>query len=365
MKAVIMCAGMGTRLGVDFPKALLKIDGKTLLEHKVTGLRDAGITDICVVTGFKHEMFPQDLGVTYVHNDKFSDSGNAYSFYLALKECGTDDYVVVLDGDLMLDYRIYFEIQPKFQYFVDNLGHHWKPGELGIKVDFNNRIVDIGREYDYCVMLGFAVYPPEFIRRVFKHLNTNDIQKEELIGIVRKYINSFHAVPEFVHYDWMEVDTKEDYEKAKKLFDTPKLDYSNGITLKELNSLYKDMGEFGGLHLSMRSLERDGIILRNSTYAVVRRNGRVIGSGRIFSDGAYAVAIWDVMVRPSYQRQGVGTLIVERLFEEAEKLHPIKVFLIADPGKEDFYRKFGMELTRAPAMEKRYDYDKFSPNWKE
>jgi len=364
MKAIILAAGKGSRMGIDFPKSLLKLDGKTILEHKITGLRDIGVDKVYVVTGYKSEMLP-DFGdsVEYVRNDRFETTGNAYSFKLALDKCGTEDFVICVDGDLMLDYRIYFDIQPKFQYFVDNLKHHWSPGELGIKVDFNNRITDIGREYDYCVMLGLAVYPPEFVRRLAKQLN--NVEKEELVSIVRKHISSFHAIPEFVRYDWMEIDTPEEYEQAKKMFDAPELELGDSITLKELNSLYKDMGEFGGLHLSMRNLERDSTIIKNSTFAVVRRNGRVIGSGRYFTDGAYAVAIWDVMVRPAYQGIGVGTTIVKELFRKAEMLNPIKVFLIADPGKEDFYRRFGMEITRAPAMEKRYDYDRFSPNWQE
>jgi len=362
MKAIILAAGMGTRMGIDFPKALLEIDGKTILEHKVTGLKDIGIEDIYVVTGYKSEMFP-DLGdsVEYVNNDRFAETGNAYSFNLALQQCGTDDFVVCIDGDLMLDYRIFFDIKPKFQYFVDNLRHFWQPGELGVHIDFNNRVVDISREYDYCVMLGLAVYPPEFVRKLSKSLN--GVEKEELVSIVRKHISSFHATPEFVKYDWMEIDTSKQYEEAKVLFDNPKLELCDSITLKELNSLYKDMGEFGGLHLSMRNLERDSTIIKNSTYVVVRRNGRVIGSGRYFTDGAYVVAIWDVMVRPSYQGIGVGTTITRELFRKAELLNPIKVFLIADPGKEDFYRRFDMEVTRAPAMERRYDYDRFSPNW--
>jgi len=364
MKAIILAAGMGTRLGLDFPKALVEIDGKTLLEHKIIGLKDNGIDDIYVVVGKWHEKFPTDLDVKYVVNDEYATTGNSYSFKLALDTCGTDDYIVVMDGDLMLDYRIYFMIQPKFQYFVDNLNHHWMPGDIGIKTDFNNRIIDLGREYEYCSMLGMAVYPPEFVRRLYAKLTGKGYdKKDELIVYVRKLLSNFHAIPEFVPYPWVELDYQGDVTKALNAFDKPSLETDDSITLKELNSLYRGMGEFGGLHVSMRNLDRDSTIIKNSTFAVVRRNGRVVGSGRYFTDGAYAVAIWDVMVRPEYQGQGIGTSITRRLIESAEKLHPIKIFLIADPGKESFYEQFGFKITRAPAMEKRYDYDRFSPNW--
>ena len=51
MKAMIFCAGLGTRLKPltdTMPKALVPLAGKPLLQHQVEKLRDAGITDIIV-----------------------------------------------------------------------------------------------------------------------------------------------------------------------------------------------------------------------------------------------------------------------------------------------------------------------------
>ena len=51
MKAMIFCAGLGTRLKPltdTMPKALVPLAGKTLLQWQVEKLRDAGITDIIV-----------------------------------------------------------------------------------------------------------------------------------------------------------------------------------------------------------------------------------------------------------------------------------------------------------------------------
>ena len=51
MKAMIFAAGLGTRLRPitdNIPKALLPIGGKTLLQHQIERLREAGITDIVV-----------------------------------------------------------------------------------------------------------------------------------------------------------------------------------------------------------------------------------------------------------------------------------------------------------------------------
>ena len=54
MKAIILAAGRGTRLGKyteNIPKGLLKLSGKTILEMQIECYRNAGITDISIVKG--------------------------------------------------------------------------------------------------------------------------------------------------------------------------------------------------------------------------------------------------------------------------------------------------------------------------
>ncbi len=51
MRAMILAAGLGTRLRpltIDRPKALVEINGRTLLEIALTGLRSFGISDVII-----------------------------------------------------------------------------------------------------------------------------------------------------------------------------------------------------------------------------------------------------------------------------------------------------------------------------
>ena len=59
MKAIILAAGRGSRmknLTDEKPKCLAKLRGKPLLEWQLTSLREAGIEDIAIVTGYKREL---------------------------------------------------------------------------------------------------------------------------------------------------------------------------------------------------------------------------------------------------------------------------------------------------------------------
>ena len=56
MKAVILAAGKGTRMGeltAHVPKPMKEVEGKPILQHIVEGLRDAaGVRDFFIVIGW-------------------------------------------------------------------------------------------------------------------------------------------------------------------------------------------------------------------------------------------------------------------------------------------------------------------------
>jgi NDP-sugar pyrophosphorylase family protein len=66
MKAVILAAGKGTRMGeltAELPKPMLPVEGKAVLEHIVEGLRDeAGVRDIFIVTGWRGGVIRDHFG---------------------------------------------------------------------------------------------------------------------------------------------------------------------------------------------------------------------------------------------------------------------------------------------------------------
>ena len=65
MKAVILAAGKGTRmreLTNELPKPMLRVQGKPILEHIVTGILAAGVRDIFIVTGWRADVIENHFG---------------------------------------------------------------------------------------------------------------------------------------------------------------------------------------------------------------------------------------------------------------------------------------------------------------
>lgn len=64
-KAVILAAGKGTRmkeLTANAPKPMLAVGGRPVLEIIVESLRDAGVREICVITGYRAEAIRDYFG---------------------------------------------------------------------------------------------------------------------------------------------------------------------------------------------------------------------------------------------------------------------------------------------------------------
>jgi choline kinase len=88
MKAVILAAGAGTRLGpltVDAPKCLLPINGRTLLDHELDALAAVGITDVTVVAGYMADRVVEQVGgrCRVIRNDRYASTNSIVSLRAA------------------------------------------------------------------------------------------------------------------------------------------------------------------------------------------------------------------------------------------------------------------------------------------
>lgn len=96
MKAIILAAGRGSRmkgLTESHPKCLVKLGGKPLLAYQLAALREAGITDIGIVTGYRSELLTS-FDLTEFHNDRWSETNMVLSLSCASKWLQEDNCIV-------------------------------------------------------------------------------------------------------------------------------------------------------------------------------------------------------------------------------------------------------------------------------
>ncbi|RCK18820.1 phosphocholine cytidylyltransferase family protein [Thalassospira lucentensis] len=99
--AIILAAGRGSRLG-DLtscrPKCLTELNGRSLLSRQISALREAGIYQIAIVTGYKGELL-HSAGLPCFYNSDWETTGIFTSLSRANEwlRCGA---VIVSYGDI-------------------------------------------------------------------------------------------------------------------------------------------------------------------------------------------------------------------------------------------------------------------------
>ena len=99
-----MAAGTSSRfvpLSVERPKGLVEVKGEILIERQIRQLKEAGITDITLVVGYKAEMFAylrDKYAVDIVYNEDFARYNNTSSLIRVIEKldntfiCSSDNY---------------------------------------------------------------------------------------------------------------------------------------------------------------------------------------------------------------------------------------------------------------------------------
>ncbi len=104
------------------------------------------------------------------------------------------------------------------------------------------------------------------------------------------------------------------------------------------------------------SPEELAVALRNSRWLAAAYAGDcLVGFGRVVTDGSLHAMIYDVIVLPEWQQQGIGSQILEMLLERCIAHNIRDVQLFCARGKRDFYEKRGFfaRPDEAPGMQYR------------
>lgn len=127
----------------------------------------------------------------------------------------------------------------------------------------------------------------------------------------------------------------------------------NELTAEEFISLWESV--WGGAP----SLEQTGLAMEHTLFRVSVYDGeKIIAMARMIGDMGLCYYIKDVVVRPEYQKQGIGRMLIDELLkfikENGVSGTDIFVELCAMPDKIPFYEKFGFSANEAQRLRRMY-----------
>jgi N-acetylglutamate synthase-like GNAT family acetyltransferase len=94
-----------------------------------------------------------------------------------------------------------------------------------------------------------------------------------------------------------------------------------------------------------------GSMAGSTAYVTVRDGDRLVGTGRLLSDGHVLGYINSMVIHPDYQGRGIGSRILEMLTEQARGLEML--FLYTDSA-DAFYQRHGFERSEKRLYVKRW-----------
>ena len=236
MIGVILAAGMAKRLRPltnDKPKCLLKVGERTLLERTVEAMRQCGITEFVVVTGYCADQirdfltahYPQTI-FHFLHNVDYEHNNNIYSLWMSGQVVRGREFLL-MDSDILCDPaavgRIASEQEPALAVNRHELGEE----EMKVVVDADCRITEISKtcrpEDAMGESVGIEHVTPEYSEALFHELDLM-IEHEGLIDIFYERAferlipqgHTFRVVDTTTYFSY-ELDTPEDFQRAQEL----------------------------------------------------------------------------------------------------------------------------------------------------
>jgi histidinol-phosphate/aromatic aminotransferase/cobyric acid decarboxylase-like protein/choline kinase len=196
MQAMILAAGMGKRLGKftqNQAKCMVKVAGRTLLEHNVDAIKKAGIKRLILVVGYEANKLIKfieknitDIEIIFVHNKDYASTNNIYSLYLA-KDYLVKDDTILLESDLIYEAQILNDMlkSPDKNLVAVAKYKHWMDGTVTL-LNQNNEIIDFIEKKDFRFHNASEYYKTVNIYKFSKEFSS-----QQYIPFLKAYIKAY------------------------------------------------------------------------------------------------------------------------------------------------------------------------------
>lgn len=186
LRAVVLAAGRGVRMGGRGPKTLIPLGShEPLLHYILRGLKIAGVTDLMVVTGFEpapvqafvNERWDAE-NVSYVFNARYASWGNFHSVRVALDQSPGMN-VMVVNSDVVVHPGVYERVAATRGDLVlavqKREPHRLEAEDMRVEIN-GDRVTSIGkdikRQRSHGEFAGISLLRPAAARH-YLNLSTN------------------------------------------------------------------------------------------------------------------------------------------------------------------------------------------------
>lgn len=222
MKAIILAAGRGTRLGTltdDKPKCMLPFGNETILQRQVRILCECGIQpqDITVVIGYKGETVCTNCQTMQIINEEYKTTDNSYSLFLALS-C-INDTVLIIDGDLIFEKPDIQSVLNENENILLGCCASNDCGRTGIVYDNTNRVTAIGKHINSDISYASIMkINSRYLPLIIEQLNIPDYKKTWYTIPINKIISKLNFTLKAASYPIFGINTYFDYIDAKRVY---------------------------------------------------------------------------------------------------------------------------------------------------
>ena len=231
MKAVLLAAGRGRRLGIDEPKCLVSIEGKTLLERHVANLLEAGISALTIVVGFERaridaavEKLRTPLPIECLENPDFT-RGSILSLHVAADRL--ENGGIWMDADVLYPTELMRRlIGSKHENCLLLDGSSSETGEEMMVGTRSGRALKIarrvGKGWDMAgESVGFVKVGPSggaAMRRILAdEVTAGRVDQEYEVAMDRAFHEVTFGFERVDDLAWTEIDFQEDVERATQI----------------------------------------------------------------------------------------------------------------------------------------------------
>ncbi len=241
MRAIILAAGRGLRLkqpeDEQIPKCLLRFGGMSLLERHLRMLRTAGISDLVLALGFRHELVEAELDrlqwiprPEIVINEKF-ELGSVLTVHTVAQAMTRGGDVLLMDADVLYDERIMRALvagaSPINRLLIDR---EFEPGDEPVKVCVRDGVpIELRKQpepnlkYDTIgESVGFFRFDATAARRLaqlvagYVSSGRDHMPHEEAVRDLVREGSQMIDVSDVTGSPWIEIDFSVDVERAAR-----------------------------------------------------------------------------------------------------------------------------------------------------